>query len=439
MMMCIRVDSGKTREGENDEPLAYREEKRVVQKILYFLLGHKSMVSTALTRAPHKGGIKHLSHLFQPEFTGAYRECQELGFTTMLEAITMPHKMAFVKGKTWTDLPSYMEKLYANRRCFTQVPGVALTRSLLVEVMSNKKPDIHNMAVALETNLTRAVENWASKKVDGVKGLGVPVHFYQDEEDKFNTQDVFGPAMAILVVALVSATVSNDVWIKAVKEIAHRIGKNVFELSTSDILKNKFEIFDRLNNLTGRTGYHFCVDEFSRSANKTFSDLALGIVNSGTKSNEVNKSRSVDCDATASDTPCQETDPLDSVSEETVQAIINRHYGKKGDDRNTKSKPSFQRRDSKTPRFDKSKQREPRNKQKDKFPSVTKVNRDASRNGSAKRRARAAKLEEYAESINQQLVELRAMTLESSEEDIVDDNDPDEGDKTEGKSPDLGV
>ena len=297
-------------DGESNQPgqmLTYRNEKAALRALLMFILGDNSDVCNVAARHPSKGGVRHISHVIAPEFYGPLEETLDVGFAIMVDRVPQPHKAAFIDGDTWVSLDDYVQKLYKERKCMCNVPAATAIRSLVQEVIHNKqvipyslhptlpyltciKASLSNLASALESAVHRLIKNWANETVDGTKGKGVPVKFHADDADRFADQDVYGPAIAQVILGLVSAAVSDTDWIKANRELSLRLSKSQFEITAAESLSNKvgtlfsftesanphrkIDLFNKLDTITGREG-HFDLDEFNHEAARKITQISL--------------------------------------------------------------------------------------------------------------------------------------------------------------------
>ena len=302
-VVCFHLAQDATR--APGEMLTYENEKKALRALLMYILGDNSDVCNVLARQPSKGGVKHISHVIAPEFYGPLEETLDTGFAIMVERVPQPHKAAFIDGETWHSLTDYTEKLYKERKCINMVPAATAIRSLIQEIISNKQVKIktlrlsfpyltsiqaslRNLAAALETAFQRLIKDWS--KADNAKGEGVPVKFYEDSSDVFQAKDIFGPAIAQIIMGLVSTSVSDSDWIRANRDLSLRLGKDQFEITTEESLKNKvititcknrpltsfskFELLNKLDTMTNREG-HFDLDEYNHEAARKITQVAL--------------------------------------------------------------------------------------------------------------------------------------------------------------------
>ena len=289
------------------EMLSYPNEKLALRALLMFILGDNSDVCNVTARHPSKGGVRHISHVIAPEFYGPLEETLDVGFAIMVDRVPQPHKAAFIDGDTWVSLDDYVQRLYKERKCMCNVPAATAIRSLVQEVIHNKqvipkslhltlpylthvKASLSNLASALESAVHRLIKNWADETVDGTKGKGVPVKFHTDDADRFVAQDVYGPAIAQVILGLVSAAVSDADWIRANRELSLRLSKSQFEITSAESLTNKvgnlfsfklpikphrqIDLFNKLDTMTGREG-HFDLDEFNHEAARKITQISL--------------------------------------------------------------------------------------------------------------------------------------------------------------------
>ncbi len=303
---CLYMAADPTTYATGDK-LSYQNEKLALRTLLMFILGDNSDVCNVAARHPSKGGVRHISHVIAPEFYGPLEETLDVGFAIMVDRVPQPHKAAFIDGDTWVSLNDYVQKLYKERKCMCNVPAATAIRSLVQEVIHNKqviphgvfltlpylthvKASLSNLASALESAVHRLIKNWATETVDGKVGQGVPVKFHTDDADRFAAQDIYGPALAQIILGLVSAAVSDTDWIRANRELSLRLSKSQFEITSAESLSNKvgtmfslnplsnfirkIDLFNKLDTITGREG-HFDLDEFNHEAARKITQISL--------------------------------------------------------------------------------------------------------------------------------------------------------------------
>ena len=129
-----------TIQGYNDDwPLPLDLEKLVIRKFLKFLSGDDGTVNNILAKSKDKGGVRHLTDLFEYDHWSHYNQAVKDGIRLLFTCIFQPHKRPLIEGNVYKSWPDYCTQLFKNRKCYNDVPISNHTRNLLKDVMKNKK------------------------------------------------------------------------------------------------------------------------------------------------------------------------------------------------------------------------------------------------------------------------------------------------------------
>ena len=284
--------------------LSYDEERKALAKVLEVIAGSREVALSLMSRDKHKGGVNSVKELFSFANMNRLRSAYKSQTKILFKHCWPHHKMPLMQGSEWKCWKDYVSALLKMKHCVDRTPSFALTRALVKEIVNNGKvnlnldssylsnflqADIRDYCQSIELLITRACKDWTKKKIKGNDEPGVNVHFYQGSTKLFDKKDHFGPACAELALAIATALVPDHHYLAAMKDLALKENKYLYQIDTDDVLANKvtntnllvqihsnsqFLFLEKLTSLTKRTTT-FDLESWSSKAAINHNQVAL--------------------------------------------------------------------------------------------------------------------------------------------------------------------
>ena len=282
--------------------LSYDQERKALAKVLEVIAGSREVALSLMSRDKHKGGVSTVKELFDFANMNRLRSAYKSQTKILFKHCWPHHKLPLMQGNEWGCWKDYVEALLKMKHCVDRTPSFALTRALVKEIVNNgkvnskfrhlsnySKADIRDYCQSIELLITRACKDWTKKKIKGNDNPGVNVHFYQGSTKLFDKKDHFGPACAELALAIATALVPDHQYLAAMKDLALKENKYLYQIDTDDVLANKvsaqfcmikvysnpkFHFLEKLTSLTKRTAT-FDLETWSSKAAINHNQVAL--------------------------------------------------------------------------------------------------------------------------------------------------------------------
>ena len=364
----------------DDKTVSEDDERKVLRALLTWTSGNESSANAILNLGVSKGGVYEIEHYFGHENQSRLLAAYQQGTRILFRFCPSGHKSPLIQGKDWKSWNDYVDSLFIMKNCFIETPAFSMIRGLIKEIMNDRfnkkvnKRNLNKIQAKIKVEISYYVESlgimanqmcmdWSKvdlKDNNGRKGVNVDLYESGRNCSLFAEQDKVGPAFSMFIMAVVMSILPDHICMGALRDLAMKEKKEVFELGVPDILHNKvrilnqshlnyqksinfynnfqFVFMERANHLAKRKGT-FDFEKWSSDMAIKFNHMALNSDQKFETSYRFSEMKEeLNDEQETSTQKAVEYDSCDSDDAEAMQEILLRRMGNKKLDPNLRKK-----------------------------------------------------------------------------------------------------